>query len=176
MADTPKLDLAITSVPKTDLKINKTSKIELTNPYTTVSPLYELISNKITDLNTPEISDDAYPTVNAITAYIHDNTDYLSQISGSAIQLANENALRIGDQEHGLDAKESSANKVQNITENLDPKKYPSTVAVFEFGMLIDNGCKSYVSGYTNQKIGDIETALDSIIALQNQYTGGDGI
>jgi hypothetical protein len=37
MADTPKIDLTITDTPK----------MNLTNPYNTFNPLYELISNKI---------------------------------------------------------------------------------------------------------------------------------
>ena len=164
MADTPIIDLTIKDTPK----------MNLTNPYNTSNPLYELVSNKIDDMNMPEIPIEAYPTVNAVINFVLNKTDYLAQASNAAMRLANQNAILIGDQEHGLDAKESSSNKVTTFENNIDNNKYPSTGAVFDFGMNIQNNCNSFTNEVVNDRIGNIENVLDAIITLQNQYTGGD--
>lgn len=166
----------MTDTPEINLTTENNPKMELTTPYNTVNKLYELVSNKITDMDMPDMPPEAYPTVDAVSKFVYHKTDYLSQMSNAAIQLANQNAIQIGDQEHRLDTKESLSNKVTTFEDNINNEKYPSTGAVFEFGMNIQNSCYSFTNNVINDRIGNIENALDTIIDLQNQYTGGDSV
>ena len=166
----------MTDTPEINLTTENNPKMELTTPYNAVNKLYELVSNKITDMDMPDMPPEAYPTVDAVSKFVYHKTDYLSQMSNAAIQLANQNAIQIGDQEHRLDTKESLSNKVTTFEDNINNEKYPSTSAVFEFGMNIQNSCYSFTNNVINDRIGNIENALDTIIDLQNQYTGGDSV
>lgn len=55
---------------------------------------------------------------------------------------------------------ENNKNKVSRI-EGASEKQYPN--------------CKA-VEDYVGEQVGDIETALDSIIAIQNSLMGGDNV
>ena len=61
-----------------------------------------------------------------------------------------------------LSQKEDVSNKIDTILEDIvinQADGYPSVSAVWDF---------------VNEKVGDIGAALDSIIALQNSYIGGE--
>ena len=54
---------------------------------------------------------------------------------------------------------EMTSNKTTSISSSSTDTQYPSAKATYD---------------YVDTKIGDIDTALDNIIALQNSYIGGN--
>ena len=60
-----------------------------------------------------------------------------------------------------LTTKEDVSNKVNTISDTPSMDKYPSEVAVFEYGMRLQNSSYSYASGYTNQEISNLRTETD---------------
>lgn len=173
MADAPKIDLEIKDTAKMELTIKDTSKIDLTNPYKTVNQFYELVANKITDMNMEKISPEAYPTVNAVIDFVQNKTDSLAEISNNAMQLANQNSIQTSEQERKLNTKENLSDKVQDISNNLSPEKYPSTVAVFDFGISIQNSCYSFTYAVLNDKLGNLEAALSELHAYAQRIVSG---
>lgn len=54
----------------------------------------------------------------------------------------------------------------------------PKTLQVYDYTLMNEDGSipeerLTKAKAYTDEKIGDIETALDTIIAMQNELTGG---
>lgn len=63
---------------------------------------------------------------------------------------------------------ENTINKTTSISEISDDVQYPSAKATYMF--------VNEVKAEINTTIGDIETALDNIIAIQNTLIGGDSV
>lgn len=95
------------------------------------------------------------------------------------------NAEFAGDVKSKGNTLESTANKVTAIDENSTDEQYPSAKSVWTFGNGLGSTLMNYVNTYFAQKlyvdeieerlqqqIGDIETALDNIIAIQNELMG----
>lgn len=81
-------------------------------------------------------------------------------------------------------------NKTTSISENPSNTKYPTEKAVADYvseqgGGAVDTEMSDtstnavqnkVIKKYVDENVGDIETALDSIIAIQNELIGGDSV
>ena len=86
----------------------------------------------------------------------------------SNVYGAIEDQVKIIDKE-----KEDVSNKANSITDNgSNSEKYPTTKAVYEYGQGIEQASATYTEAYVAQEIGNIETALEEIIAKYG--LGGD--
>lgn len=90
----------------------------------------------------------------------------------------------VGDTQFEIELgyKENTANRVTTIDETADDEHYPSAKAVFQFvsdqiagtDRLVEENETAIAD--LQENMGDIETALDSIIAIQNSLIGGDSV
>lgn len=105
-------------------------------------------------------SDEKYPSEKAVKDYVDNNAGGSAGGGG----LSEEEVYDIADRAISdfieRENPEWQGNKTTLIDENADDISYPSASAV-----------KNYVEG----QVGDIETALDSIIAIQEELIGGGG-
>ena len=122
--------------------------------------------------------------INMIAHAISDIINVLNSDNGNNVDLSNyytktevddkDNELQqdIYDLQADIVGREEKSNQVQDISNNISREKYPSTVAVFDYGQSLISYCNSFTAGYVAQEIGNIETALENII--EKYGLGGD--
>ena len=69
-----------------------------------------------------------------------------------------------------LNVAEKSSNKVNKIDVGVSPENYPTVAAVLDFGLSIESSAINYVEN----KVGDIESALDELHNYAKSLIGGD--
>lgn len=79
---------------------------------------------------------------------------------------------QIANFQFDLNLKENLSNKTDTISDQPSMDKYPSEVAIFYYGQQLIDSCNSFTTGYVAQEIGNIESALENIIAKYG--LGGD--
>ena len=137
--------------------------------------IYQVIDEHIVqDLNVPK--EDRIPSVKAVSEAIKgikpdiDLSDYYTkEETDSKDEKLQQD---IYDLQADIVGREEKINQVQDISNNLSLEKYPSTVAVFDYGQSLISSCNSFTAGYVAQEIGNIETALENII--EKYGLGGD--
>ena len=103
-------------------------------------------SNKTDTLSDEESYGEAYPTADAVMFYV--------QGKDMAVR---EQMLAIEYEK--LPEKEDKSNKVTQLSNSATDEQYPSAAAVYEHGLLIQNG----VLSYTDSRIAEAESDIDDI-------------
>lgn len=78
--------------------------------------------------------------------------DGVDDADSSAVNEIAEEVIRLGENEENLDIDTTMSDTSENPVQN------------------------KVIKAYVDNAIGDIDTALDSIIAIQNSLIGGDGV
>lgn len=119
---------------------------------------------------------DLYPTACAVANYVNELlNELLTDVGGnieSVRKTANENAQAITDHEGKIEELRQAANDLLSANET-------ATLAIQDNADAISEN-KGLIDGHTEQlqalagDIGEIDTALDNIITLQQSFIGGD--
>lgn len=144
----------------------------------------ELIDAKVGDLyyNTSEYNLYQCVQVNVTTSPRTCTSSWLC-ISLGPVQNAIAEAISNKADKSDLDNKEDKANRIDDLkvpnSELIG--KYPSALAVSDLCTVLADGIQHETALKLAEKadksqIGDIETALDNIIAIQNSLIGGDDV
>ena len=77
--------------------------------------------------------------------------------------------------------KDAEGNYIDAVQLGMGTNTNPKTLQIYNYTLMNNDGTipeerLTKEKAYTDEKIGDIETALDTIIAMQNELTGGDSV
>lgn len=128
-----------------------------------INKIAHTISDIINVLNSGNVND-----VDLSDYFTKDETTRMLDVAISNVYGAIESEVKIINKE-----KEDVSNKANSITDaGSNSEKYPTTKAVYEYGQGIMQASEIYTEAYVAQEIGNIETALEEIIAKYG--LGGD--
>ena len=99
-------------------------------------------------------------------------SDYYEARMAQTDEKIEANLQYIYDLQADIVGREEKSNKTNTISDMPSMDKYPSEVAIFDYGQSLINSCNSFTAGYVAQEIGNIETALENII--EKYGLGGD--